>query len=57
MIALDCLTEQANGLGQALVFRRPNSSRDECFGPDLQRRSKISRRFLLDGRFLFGREL
>ena len=58
-IAFDRLIQQANGLGQALMFRRTkNSSRDECFRPYVQLVSgKISRWFLLDGRFLLGREL
>jgi len=59
VIAFDCLAQQANGLEQALRLRRTkNSSRDECLGPYVQIvSSQISRWFLLDGRFLLGREL
>ena len=58
-IAFNRLVQQANGFGQALRLRcAKNSSRDERFGPYVQIvRNKVSRRFLLDGRFLLRREL
>ena len=57
-IAFHCLIEQPNSLRQALRLRRTeNSSRDQRFSPDIKIvSSKISRWFLLDGRFLLGRE-
>jgi hypothetical protein len=57
-IALNCLIQQANGLEQDLSFSRNKSStRDERFGSYVEIvSSKISRWFLLDGRFLFGRK-
>jgi len=58
-IAFDCLIQQANSLGQAFACRGTKGrSRDECFGPYVQIVSnKVSRWFLLDGRFFLGREL
>src|SRR5439155_12080975 len=58
-ITLKCLIQQANGLEQALVLRRAEQrSLDEHFGPFVKAvGNKVIRGPLLDGGFLFGREL
>ena len=58
-IAVDCLIQQANGLGSGSRARGVLKAEVaiECFGPDVQIVSyQISRWFLLDRRFFAGRD-